>query len=490
VESPLASLTFTADRPRHRQLHDALREAIREGRLTRGARVPSSRRLADDLGLARNTVARVYDDLISEGYLVGRQGSGTYVADSSPDPPRSTFEPAPPARPSQWSLRAGGVAPMAVPGDGPLPYDFRPGTPDWDAFPRRIWWRLVGRRLRDGSALRRYGDPAGYQPLREAISRHLSATRGVICRGDQVVIVNGTQQAIDILARVLVDPGDRVVVEDPGYVEARQLFNAYGAILWPAAVDGLGLRTDTLPVGATRLAYVTPAHQYPTGAALALERRAELLSWAETHNAYIVEDDYDAEFRHGAGARESLQGLEGGRRVLYLGTFSTVLFPPLRVGFVVLPSSLVLPFTRAKWLADRGTGLLEQQALADFLDEGHFIRHVRRSRRRALARRITLEIALARALGGEAEIFPDAGGSHILVRFPGRDAVAIARAARARGVGVYPAAPSYVAREAPQDLVLLGFGALAESTIDTGITHLATAVRTIPRGLPTPRLSA
>ncbi len=490
MESPLAGLTFTGDRPRHRQVHDALREAIREGRLPRGARVPSSRRLADDLGLARNTVARVYDDLISEGYLVGRRGSGTYVAELSPDPPRASPEPTPLSRPSQWSLRAGGFAPLPVPGDRPLPFDFRPGTPDWDAFPRRVWWRLVGRRLRDGSALRRYGDPAGYQPLREAISRHLSATRGVICRGDQVVVVNGTQQAIDILARVLVDPGDRVVVEDPGYAEARQLFRAYGAVLSPVAVDGLGLRPDTLPGGASRLAYVTPAHQYPTGATLPLERRVELLSWAAARDAYIVEDDYDAEFRPGAGARESLQGLEGGHRVLYLGTFSTVLFPPLRVGYVVLPSSLVPPFTRAKWLADRGTSLLEQQALADFLDEGHFIRHVRQSRRRALARRIALENALARTLREESEILPVAAGSHILVRFPGRDAAAIARAARAQGVGVYPAAPCYVAREPPDDLVLLGFCALAESTIEAGIARLAAAIRTIPRGPPTLRPSA
>jgi GntR family transcriptional regulator/MocR family aminotransferase len=460
--------------PRHRLLYEQLRRQILDGRLQPGERLPATRQLALQLGVARITVARAYDDLAAAGFVEGRQGSGTYVTGGSGRAP-VVASAAQPRRLSSWARRVlAEPPPTPLEPTEPLPFDFEPGTPDWDAFPRRIWWRLVGRRLREGgAALRRYGDPAGFMGLREAIARHIGASRAVVCRPEQVVIVNGAQQATDLLARLLLEPGDRVVVEDPGYPEARVLLSAYGARLEPVPVDEAGLAVDHLPRDGARLVYVTPSHQFPTGVTLPLERRLRLLAWAEAHDALVLEDDYDSEFRHVGPPVESLQGLDRSGRVIYFGTFSTVLFPQMRVGYAVLPPGLVEPFVQAKWLADRGTGTLEQQALADFLAEGHFARHLRRMRRLGRARRDALLAAL-RGYFGTAVALPSAAtGMHVMVRLDGIDAAALAAAGRQRGVGVYPAAPYYAARAADPSALLLGFGALDERAIDEGIRRLA-----------------
>ncbi|HEV8635052.1 MAG TPA: PLP-dependent aminotransferase family protein [Chloroflexota bacterium] len=471
--------------PLHRQIYEQVRRAVLAGRLPAGARLPATRALAERLGVARITVARAYDDLAAAGFVEGRRGSGTYVTGGAGGAPAVAVA-ARPRRLSSWARRALGGEVERAPDREPPRYDFRPGTPDWEAFPRRVWWRIVGRRLREGGgSLQRYGDPAGYLPLREAIARHVAVSRAVVCRPEQVVIVNGAQQAIDLLARLLLEAGDRVVVEDPGYPEARSLFAAYGAELRPVPVDAAGLDVERLPVEAARLVYVTPSHQFPTGVTLALERRLRLLAWAEAHDALVVEDDYDSEFRYAGTPVESLQGLDRAGRVIYVGTFSTVLFPPLRVGYVVLPPDLVAPFVQAKWLADRGTGALEQQALADFLAEGHFARHLRRMRRLGSARRDALLAALRRGFGDSVELPPGATGMHLMVRLPGVDATALARTARRRGVGVYPAAPYYAgsARRPDPSALLLGFGALGEAAIDEGVRRLtaAAAVAIPPR---------
>jgi GntR family transcriptional regulator/MocR family aminotransferase len=477
------TLTPGGDAPLHRQIYEQVRRAVLAGRLPPGARLPATRALAERLGVARITVARAYDDLTAAGFVEGRRGSGTYVTGGASRGAAVALA-ARPRRLSSWARRAlGGALDLTAEREPPR-YDFRTGTPDWDAFPRRIWWRIVGRRLREGGgSLQRYGDPAGYPPLREAIGRHVALSRAVVCRPDQVVIVNGAQQAIDLLARLFVEADDRVVVEDPGYPEARSLFAAYGAELRPVPVDPAGLDVERLPDASARLVYVTPSHQFPTGVTLSLERRLRLLAWAEAHDALVIEDDYDSEFRHVGAPVESLQGLDRTGRVVYVGTFSTVLFPPLRVGYVVLPPDLVAPFARAKWLADRGTGVLEQQALADFLTEGHFARHLRRMRRLGSARRDALLAALRRHFGRSVVLPSGATGMHLMARLPGIDATGLARAARRRGVGVYPAAPYYASDVRPDPSALLfGFGALGEAAIEEGVRRLAAAAGLARRG--------
>lgn len=496
--------------PLYRQIYERVRMQILDGRLRPGERVPATRTLADELGVARNTVARAYDDLLAEGYLRGRRGSGTYVAEIR-RPGEDAIDERSTPRLTSWARRALVSLPVSIgayppPGRKPAPiettssrlpqgedqacsersrgaedvtplaYDFRPGTPDWDAFPRIVWWRLLGRRLREGAQLGRYGDPAGYPPLRAAIARHVAAARAVVCRPEQVVIVNGTQQAIDLLGKLLIEPGDEVVVENPGYADARLALAAYGARLRPIAVDDDGLRTDDLPrVGSARFVYVTPSHQFPTGATLPLERRLRLLDWARRAGALVLEDDAYAELRYAGRPVESLQGLDRGRDVVYLGTFSTVLFPPLRIGYAVLPPPLVEPFVRAKWLADRGTDLLEQQALADFLAEGYFARHLQRMRRLGRERRDALLHALQHWLAGAVEVHATDTGMYLMARLPGVDEDALVAAAAERGVGVHGAAPAYLDRRPAGATLVLGFGGLPVPAIQEGVRLLGDA---------------
>lgn len=465
--------------PYHRQLFEGLRQAIREGRLRAGDRLPSTRECAALLGLARNTVARAYEDLLAAGYLVGKVGSGTYVS-AGVDPgalagPRPRRTGAPPSR----------REPAAFPA-----YDFRPGIPDWEAFPRTVWLRLMGRAMRQRAPeLRRYGEPGGHFPLRQALARHLAVSRGVVAEAEQVVIVNGSQQGLDLVARICVQPGDRVALEDPGYPEARDVLSAARPIFIPVDAEGMKVQALERQHAVPRLVYVTPSHQFPTGVTLALARRYSLLEWAEHSGALIVEDDYDSELRLPGLTLESLQGLDRGRRTVYLGTFSTVLFPPFRVGCVVLPPGLVEPFLRAKWLADRQTPTLEQLALNDFLQEGHFERHLRRMRRLVAGRREALRDSLQRCAGDWIRLDPPRGGMHLAARLSlghgRRDAVDLERrvvdAALSRGVGVYPLGPCW-ARAPDYPALLLGYAALSEDAITTGVKLLAEELAALSRG--------
>ncbi len=482
-------------KPYHRQVYEQLRQAVLDGRLQPGDRLPATRDLAARLGLARNTVARAYEDLLAEGYLSGRVGSGTYVAAGLAGELRRADrsggrEEGSPARRtlSAWGRRALGESAEARPGAG-LPYDFRPGTPEWSAFPHALWLRLLGRAVRRGAEeLTRYGDPAGHFPLREAIARHLALSRGVTADAERVVVVSGSQQALDLLARLMVGPGDAVALEDPGYPAARITFAAAGAALLPVPVDGEGLDVEELRRRAAgrslRLLYVTPSHQFPTGATLSLARRLALLDWAARRDVLVVEDDYDSEFRYTGRPVESLQGLDRRGQVAYVGTFGTVLFPPLRVGYVVLPPDLVEPFVKAKWLADRQTPTLEQLALADFLAEGHFGRHLRRMRRLAAERRTALLRAMAEHLAGRVEQPLADTGMHVMLRLaarrtPGVAAAEVERAivsrAAALGVGVYPLSPCCTEPQTYAGL-LLGYAALASERIREGIRRLARAM--------------
>jgi GntR family transcriptional regulator/MocR family aminotransferase len=484
-----------ASRAWHRQVYTQIRDAIRDGRLRSGDRLPPTRELALTLGRARNTVARAYEDLLAEGYIEGRVGSGTYVSAGLSGLPRGSGEP---GKRRALPVRDTGTwhpEPRESARPGPLPIDFRPGIPDWEAFPRGLWLRLLGRALRSKAVeLRRYGEPAGHFPLRDAIARHLAVSRGVAARAEHVVIVNGSQQALDLIARLVLRTGDGVALEDPGYPDARRVLAGPGArrLFVPVDEDGIdveALEKSTRNRPAPRLLYVTPSHQFPTGAVLSLSRRLALLGWAARRNVLIVEDDYDSEFRTPGRLVESLQGLDGSRKVVYVGTFSTVLFPPLRVGYVVLPPEMAEPFMRVKWLADRQTPTLEQLALTDFLQEGHFARHLRRMRRLVSARREVMRAALRRSFGPSLEASDADVGMHMMVTLaaaPRRVAAPeierrVLAAAAARGVAVYPVSPCF-SRPPRRATFLLGYAALNEDFITEGVEKLAEAVAAVRRG--------
>jgi GntR family transcriptional regulator/MocR family aminotransferase len=487
VHSPLAFLRLEGAGTLTDRVFRAIRAGIIDGRLAAGQPVPSSRQLAADLGVSRKVVASAYGHLIDEGYLEGRHGAGTFVTTAVPDPrplraaPVEKESAAPRLRPSRYAARVVELAPWPPPGSRgdapPLPLDFRYGVPALADFPQRIWSRLVSRRGQRMS-LRSlgYGRTLGLPALREAVADYLARARGVTTAAEQIVIVNGSQQALDLLARLLVDAGDRVVCEEPGYQGARQVFQAAGAEIVPIGVDARGLRVQGLPADRrTRLAYVTPSHQFPLGGVLPLERRLELLHWASASGAYLIEDDYDSEFRYEGRPVAAMQGLDRSGRVIYVGTFSKVLCPAMRLAYMVVPPGLAASIGALKFLIDYHTPTFEQEVLADFLVEGHFERHLRRCRRRNAARRDALLDAAARDLGDRVEIVGASAGVHAVMwlrQYHHSQIAAIADEARQHGVGLYPVTPYYMRPPARAGL-LLGYACLDEDDISRGIAVLA-----------------
>ncbi len=356
-------------------VYRALLDAVRSGRLEPGERLPPTRALAVDLGVSRTTVATAYDRLAAEGFLTARVGAGTFVADAARPvrPPRRGTDLVP--RPG-WDH-----GPHPTSGSTPKPaYDFRVGIPDARLFPFDTWRRLVTAELRVGAHdLGVYADPAGYLPLREAIARQLALSRGVTATSDEVLVTYGTQQALDLVTRVLVAPGDVVAVEEPGYPLARDVFSSYGARVVPVRVDDEGLVVDELPATA-RLVFTTPSHQFPTGPPLSLDRRRALLDFAGRHRCAVIEDDYDSEFRFTERPLETLHSMDDAGRVLYLGTFSKSLVPGLRFGYLVAPEPLQDALRSALQLSVGYVDVPVQAALARFLEDGLFARHLRKAR--------------------------------------------------------------------------------------------------------------
>ena len=488
-------VSIDGDGPLFQRVYEGLRRAILSGDLAAGRRLPSTRALAVDLGVSRTTVLGAYDQLLAEGYVTGRIGSGTFVSSELPDQEvavtrgvRTTTPPPVLPKLSEYADRiASEVVPLPV--KRAVRYDFRYGTPAVEDFPHEIWRRMIARRGRAASLKSlRYGPPEGYAALREAIAGYLTRSRGVRCTAAQVVIVNGSQQALDLTTRVLIDPGDAVLIEEPHYQGARKIFQAAGARLVTVPVDEDGMTTDALarPESAARMAYVTPSHQFPAGGTLTLARRLRLLAWAEANGAYIIEDDYDSEFRYEGRPVESMQGLDGSGRVIYAGTFSKVLFPSLRIGYVVLPEALVQPFVAAKWLADRHTPTFEQEALADFINEGHFERHLRKSRTRNASRRAALLDALRERFGGSVAVHGANAGIHLVAWFnamaPGAVDEIVANG-REAGVGVYSVAP-YFLGEPPAAGLLMGYAHLTHRDISSGVELLHRVVAGIGAGRP------
>ena len=468
--------------PCYQQIYAALRQKILTGQLAPRQRLPSTRALAQSLGVARATVTQSYDQLLSEGYLQTVVGSGTYVGDQLPETLLHApgTEPVLSESPPSLTLSAYGqrLAEVAA-GPSPepnTPISFRYGRPALDQVPLGIWRQLLSRHCRRADWLDYATDPMGYGPLRDAIATYLTQARAVQCHPDQILITNGTQQALSLATQILVSPGDTVALEEPSYLSARRIFASQGANLRPIPVDGEGLKVDTLveATGPIRLVYVTPSHQFPTGAVLSLPRRLALLAWAQRQGALILEDDYDSEYRYGGWPIPALQGLGSGQSVLYLGTFSKVLFPALRIGYMVLPLALVPIFSRAKWLADRQVPTLEQAVLADFIAEGHLERHIRRMRSHYDRQRQTMVTAFQTHFGPRATILGDKAGLHMMVRFQTKmpDAELIVRAERL-GVGLISAAPQYL-ENSPGHEFIFSFTELDEDAIATGIEKLAT----------------
>ncbi|MFK3963438.1 PLP-dependent aminotransferase family protein [Ensifer adhaerens] len=481
-----------------RRIYEALKAQVLDGTYGAEALLPSTRALAAELGVSRTTVTAAYEQLLSEGYLESRQGARSRVALlAARQGPGSV---AAPGRPPSQKHRDKGAAAVrlsrlgAALCDGPiwmppvsarLIADFRYGDLSAADFPEEAWRQSVNAALRRRRPRLAYDHPAGSSALRMALQAYLWRARGLSCDPDQIVVVNGSQQGLDLAARVLVDAGDRVAMEDPGYVMARRVFAAAGAAVVPVAVDAEGLRTDILEqLEDARLAYVTPSHQFPLGSVLSARRRQALLAWSRRTGAYVLEDDYDGEYRYDIRPIPPLQTMGQAENVLYLGTISKSLSPMLRLGYLVVPPPLVPAFAAAKQLIDRHSPSLEQEALAAMIASGAYERHIRRSRRNNGRRREALLTALKAELGDAVTISGADAGLHVVVWFEqlekAQEDALIARA-RAAGVGLYPVSPLYAADDAghrpDRAGIVMGYASLEAAEIGKGVAALAQVLR-------------
>ena len=527
----LVSLDASCADPLHRQVYDGLRDAILQGRLAPGARIPSTRVLAADLGVARNTITLAFDQLRAEGYVVGRRGGGTRVRSVVPDAllrvpavraggartERVYRSVRAVARASAPSIsRQIGPAPRSVPvenlaelstrgarlvaagrtivcrPDAP-PVTFRLGVPALDEFPSNVWARLTARRWRRGAVALIGSDVGGEHALRSAIADYVASARGARCGADQVFMVSGTHQALDLVARVLLDVNDVVWMEDPGYGGARATLESSGLKVMPVPVDdeGIDVAAGERLAPNARLAYVTPSHQFPLGTVMSASRRLALLSWARCTGAWIIEDDYDSEFRYAGRPLPCLQGLDVDQRgtgstarVLYVGTFSKTLVPGMRIAYLVVPEHLVDVFRSARAATDRHPATISQGVLTDFIVEGHYARHVRRVRALYAERQAALVEAAGRKLAGAVNIAPHAAGLHVVGWLPhGVSDVSAVDAAMHAGVELYSLSRfSMMPRtgDAPGAL-LFGYAGFSERAIRRGVDRLAAVLENVAR---------
>jgi len=464
-----------------RRICEAIKAQVASGLLGPGARLPSTRSLAMDWGVSRTTVTAAYEQLIAEGYLETRRGARAQVAHGlgrSSAPPDLPAPPPSPDRLSAFARRLGDAPLPPAAGAEGLVADFRYGDLAAADFPLLAWKRaMTGALLRRRPRLR-YDDPSGSSGLRETLRGYLWRARGLRCEPEQIIVVSGSQQGLDLCARLLLDPGDQAVMENPGYNLARRVFHAAGAAVVPAAVDREGMRTEGLP--AARLAYVTPSHQFPLGSVMSAARRRDLLAWARREGAYVIEDDYDGEYRFDIAPIPPLQAMDDAGRVIYLGTVSKTLSPTIRLGYLVVPAALSTPFARAKRLADRHSPGLEQEALAELIGSGAYERHIRRVRRRNGERRATLLAALSARLGDAATVVGADAGLHVVVwlnRVPETQENALVAHAQAAGLGLYPVSPLYASAAAADRPgiagLVMGYASLGEGSIDRGVRILS-----------------
>lgn len=494
-------LNQTSDIPLHRQLCDRLREAILQGALAAGTRLPGTRTLANELGVSRNTVLNAFEQLLAEGYVEGRPGAGTYVTCTPPErllhvssDQATNQQPTTELAPTQRLSRRGEEmlkTELDYCAFKEKPYPFQPGVPALDAFPVELWARLTSRRWRNPElSLLGYGAPAGYWPLRKAIASYLQTARGVTCEPEQVIVMSGSQQSIRLAASMLLDRGESVWMENPGYCGGRGAFAVAEVRVLPVPVDREGLSVEAGKAIApnARMAYVSPSHQYPTGVVMSLRRRLELLEWADTANAWILEDDYDSEFRYTGRPLSALQGLDRSGRVIYMGTFSKVLLPTLRLGYIVVPPNLVDAFTHARALDNYQSPVMTQAVVADFILEGHFSHHIRRMRTLYAERQAALIEAANARLRGLLDVRPAETGLSVMGWLPsGTDDDAVADVALAAGVHTRSLTFESIT-PLPYSGLLLGYAGVDIPTIRDGVEQLAAALERYwqahPDGIP------
>lgn len=467
--------------PLYRQLYGSIRESILSGQLAAGTRLPPSRALAYELEVSRNTVTVAFDMLVAEGYIESSVGKGSFVTRTLPDDllqfrsgDRKQF----PIKAGTRSVSRRGeeLSKISIRRGVSYPCAFRPGVPALDAFPFKLWERLLARRWRKPSIdLMCYGHVGGYLPLREAISAYLGATRGVRCDPEQVIIVTGAQQGMVLAAHLLIDPGDGVWVEDPGYPNARRAMQSAGARVIPVPVDEQGMDLAAgMALGEpnTRMAVITPSYQYPLGISMSLGRRLELLEWAGRTDSWILEDDYDSEYRYSGRPLAALQGLDQSARVIYVGTLSKVLFPSLRIGYLIPPPDLVDPFLTALTAMNRNLPNIDQAVLADFIAEGHYARHVRKMRLLYAQRQSVLVKSMKKYLDGRVEISPAEAGLHLIGWLAAGKDRRVSQELAAAGIYAAPLS-AYASRPLPRQGLILGYAGVDEEQIERGVEIMA-----------------
>ena len=479
--SPIIAIDRKASKPLHRQVYDAYRTAIVDRSVRAGQRVPSTRTLALELGISRIPILTAYAQLGGEGYFESRIGAGTVVSRSLPD--QVTF---PEARGAQSTKVQTGSRRLSKRCANFSPFENVPWRRGWGAFgvsqvafghfPFQVWNALVTRHCRNAHAKSLdYGDAMGSKDLREAIAAYLRTARGVRCEAQQIMVVSGSQQALDISARVFFNPGSRVWMEEPGYRLARNVFAINGCQIVPVPVDysGLDVAAGIKRCRTARAALVTPSHQYPLGVTMSASRRMQLLDWAQNSQSWIIEDDYDSEYRYESRPIASLQGLDVNSRVVYIGTFSKVLFPSLRIGYLVIPSDLIESFLAVRLAMDIGPPYFLQAVLADFIREGHFSRHIRRMRLLYSERRRILIDCIREELGFAADVTGGEAGMHLSVTLKGiRDCEVAERASR-QNLWLVPLSTSYIGKASRHGFIL-GFGSTEVENIPNAVRKLRT----------------
>jgi GntR family transcriptional regulator / MocR family aminotransferase len=477
---PMITVDRSLGQPLHRQVYAAFRAAIVDGRLRPGQRIPSTRLLASEIGVSRFPVLNAYAQLLAEGYLQSRIGAGTVISNSLPDqmtsaPLANTKKPAANSAPRVVARRS-----SLLPQKEQLPWmrhfgPFRVGEVALDRFPMHIWSALAAQRARDkSSASAHYGEVLGHEALRHAIANYLRTARSVRCEARQILIVNGSQQALDIAVRVLLNTGDRAWIEDPSYRLARDVFTVNGCDLVPVPVDaeGLDVSAGIASCRKARAAFVTPSHQFPLGVTMSASRRLQLVEWANKTGAWIIEDDYDSEYRYQSLPIASLQGLDTNSRVIYIGTFSKVLFPALRLGYLVVPPDLIDRFFIMRRVMDLGPPTLPQMVLADFIEQGHFARHIRRMRMHYGELRRTLATNLGETFGDTLKLLGDEAGMHLTVLLENRsNDERAARRAVEYGLSLWPLSRLY--QRNPRQGFILGFGGTTTTEIPPAVRKLS-----------------
>ena len=501
--SPIISIDRDAPHPLHQQVYDAYRTAILDRSLRAGQRVPSTRMLAGELGISRLPILNAYAQLLAEGYFESRVGAGTVVSRLLPDQLTSTkLRTAPSSQKAPRGPRLLSKRSSLLNRFNPAVWSrgwgaFGASQVAFDQFPFRIWNSLVTRHCRRLKAESLdYGSPMGSLDLREAIAAYIRTARGVRCEASQIIIVSGSQQALEISTRVLLDPESSVWMEEPGYRLARNVFAFNGCQIVPVPVDdsGLNVAAGIKKNPNARAVLVTPSHQYPLGVTMSASRRLQLLAWAESSGSWIIEDDYDSEYRYESMPIPSLQGLDSNARVIYIGTFSKVLFPSLRLGYIVLPPDLVERFLAARLAMDISPAGFHQAVLADFIREGHFSRHIRRMRLLYAERRSVLIENIREQLGPETEIIGGQAGMHLSLTVDGIDDREITNHAAEQRLWLVPLSSCYLSSPARQGFIL-GFGSTPVEQIPEAVSKLSALVNSNRNGrrrkaLPGTRMEA